>query len=288
MDADQPSPTVPGHGVGMEGFTPNFADVLAEYLLVLRARGCAQHTIANRRRLMERFAEQSGGRLAVGPSEIARFLSELTVSRNTLSLYASTLSLFFEHCASQQWIPSNPTAALPRIPYRPHPIHPLTLDEVRRALPLATERQRDIILVLLATGLRASELAGIRERDIDCEQGLVRIRGKGESQRTVAVSPRTLTALGRLDGRLTYNLIRNEFQRVSHKARIPEFRAHRLRHTFSVEFLRGPPGQPGGRLDLLQKLLGHRNLATTMVYIAYESQEEALEAQRALNPADRL
>jgi len=271
----------------LEGFT-SYADAVADYLLTLRAAGCSDNTVRDRRRLLARFGRFHDGRLMVTPSEATAFLAECRVSRNSLAQYVSGLKMFFAHCVAQGWLPANPLASLPKITYRPRPVYPVTLDEVRRALAVATPRQADIIMILVGTGIRASELAGIREGAVDWERGLVRIRGKEDSERVVALGERAAGALRRQVGRLSYDIIGDDFRRLQYKTHIPGLTAHRLRHTFSVEFLRGPPGQPGGRLDLLQKLLGHQNLATTMIYIAYDSQEEALEAQRRLNPADRL
>lgn len=267
-----------------EGFGPSYSAAVADYLLTLRAAGCSEKTtVANRRRILERFGQHVDGRLAPAPSTAAMFLADLCVSRNTRAQYMTALRLFFTYCVAQGWTPSNPLAAIPQIKYRPMPVYPLTLDEVRRALAVATPRQADIIMILVSTGIRAGELAGIREGDIDWERQVVRIRGKGDWERVVALGERAKGALRRQVGHLTYDIIRAEFRQVQRSTRNWGLHAHRLRHTFSVEFLRG-----GGRLDLLQKLLGHRNLSTTMVYIAYDSQEEALEAQRALNPANRL
>lgn len=268
----------------MEGPLPSPAEAGGDWLLMLRAAGCSEHTVEGRRRLLARFRRCCDGQLAVSPSEAASWLASQCVSRNSLSQYATVLRLFYRHCKAQGWVPINPFEALPRPRYRNPPIYPLTLDEVRRALAVATLRAADIIIILVSTGMRAGELAGVRPGDIDEDRQLVRVRGKGGSDRMLALGDRAAAALRRQAGCLTYGIIAEEMRRVRWKARLPGFRAHRLRHTFAVEYLRGE----GARLDLLQQLLGHKSIAATMIYLAVETQEEAWESQRALNVGDRL
>ncbi|GAG52805.1 unnamed protein product, partial [marine sediment metagenome] len=181
----------------------SYTEAVADYLLTLRAAGCSEFTLNDRRRLLGRFGRHCGSRLGVSASDVATYLADLDISHNTLAQYASTLRLFFDHCIAQGWILQSPLATLPKIKQRgQQPVDPLTMDEIRRLLEAASPQQTDILLILLASGLRAGELASIREPDIDWVRGQVRVRGKGGKERTVALGERGREALRRQLGYL--------------------------------------------------------------------------------------
>lgn len=146
-------------------------------------------------------------------------------------------------------------------------------------------RDRAIIELLYATGIRVGELCGLRLGDFDLENGLVRVVGKGNRERVVLAGRPAMDALSDYISRLRPLLVRaggysgdavflgsrgspinpREVRRVMDR----EFSApagreispHTLRHTFATHMLAG-----GADLRTVQELLGHRNVATTQVY----------------------
>lgn len=264
----------------MEEFGPSYQEAVDDYLLTLRAAGRSTYTIDGRRRLLGRFGRHCGNRLAVDPSEVEGFLVQQRASRNSLAQYAISLKRFFAHCVAQGWLSGNPVAGLPRMTYRPLPVHPATMDEIRRALEAATQRQHDIIVVLLSTGLRLQELASIRDANVDWQRRTVRVQRRGVSARTAAFDDTAAPALRRLlRKRLTYGIISEELRKIQRKAQLPGFTASRLRHTFAFELL-----EQGARLDVVQRLLGLRSLQATGIYLRGQNQEETLEARSWYDP----
>lgn len=170
----------------------------------------------------------------------------------------------------------------------------LSQDEARRLLDIAaTEaddgtplglRDRALLELLYATGIRVGELAGLDIDDIDEDRRVVRVFGKGDKERTVplglpaarAVSawrrdgrpillgPRSGPALflgargGRIDQRAVRLLVH---RRVADVAGAPDLGPHGLRHTAATHLLEG-----GADLRSVQEILGHASLSTTQLY----------------------
>lgn len=170
----------------------------------------------------------------------------------------------------------------------------LTADQAARLLaesaaaatdddPIAL-RDHAALEILYATGIRVSELVGLDIDDLDPRRRTLRVRGKGDRERTVpyglpadrAVSawtergrpllvvPRTGSALllgkrgGRLDVRAARELVHEAARRVPG---LPDISPHALRHSAATHVLEG-----GADLRAVQELLGHASLATTQVY----------------------
>ncbi len=161
----------------------------------------------------------------------------------------------------------------------------LTADEARRLMAAVEERPyRVFFQVMLATGLRVSEVIALRVEDIDRERPLIRVVcGKGGAGRLVRCEP-TLRALlrdywrsfkpqgvffqrrpglGRPDEPMLAATLNAALQRAALKAGFTErMSSHRLRHTFAIHSLRG-----GMDVVQLSRLLGHRSLQSTLRYV---------------------
>ncbi len=166
----------------------------------------------------------------------------------------------------------------------------LTRDEVDVLLaapnpdePLAW-RDRALLEVAYATGVRVSELVGLRVTDIWYDDALVRVLGKGAKERLVPIGRRALGAAalyareirptldrGRGEKRLFLNARGSALSRVgawgiikrcAERAGIQKrVTPHTLRHTFATHLLEG-----GADLRAVQEMLGHADLATTQIY----------------------
>jgi site-specific recombinase XerD len=142
-------------------------------------------------------------------------------------------------------------------------------------------RDRAILLLLCTTGIRASECAGIRQCDVDMENRMVRVLGKGNRERVVMLNETTLKALENYEKfrgsqsrdqpffkvRTGKGIDRKRiFERVKYylrRARIfKKISPHRLRHSFATKMIKDGVG-----VATLKELLGHRNLQSTMRYI---------------------
>jgi integrase/recombinase XerD len=160
---------------------------------------------------------------------------------------------------------------------------PLTQDEANRlAQACSTHEERLIVLTLLDTGLRVSELAELTTESLDWQMHRLIIYGKGgpygtkSKRRIVPLSARVQPLLeGQLALQNRFGISSRTIQRlikaVANKANISRpVSPHVLRHTFAVTAV-----QRGISLPSLQRLLGHDRLTTTEIYLNL-SPEEAI------------
>lgn len=162
----------------------------------------------------------------------------------------------------------------------------------------AGARDRAILELLYATGMRVSELVGLRPADVDRSQGLARVRGKGGRERLVPFgrpADRALEAwlavrpagpgvapalfLSRLKKPLSRQSVWKIIRRAAAAAglQVPVY-PHILRHSCATHFLEG-----GAGIRAVQEVLGHRSLATTQVYTHLE-QRRLREIHRRYHP----
>jgi integrase/recombinase XerD len=168
---------------------------------------------------------------------------------------------------------------------------------VRSRRPTAL-RDRAIVLTLLDTGVRVSELCALQGGDYDAKRGRLHVRhGKGDKARFVVMGNRTRRALWRYLAQrnspapneplfVTRNVlpmrrdnVRHMLNRLAERAGVRNVHPHRFRHTFAVTFLRN-----GGNPLLLQELLGHEDLATVRIYVRLAEQD--IDASVKHSPVD--
>jgi integrase/recombinase XerD len=198
---------------------------------------------------------------------------------------------FFAWLCRQNLLHANPAADLELPRKRPRNLpKALTLDEVNRILnlpdiadPLGL-RDRAMLEVFYATGLRRSELVGLDHEDLDPGLGVLRVRGKGNKQRMVPLGSRAVHWLSRylaevrpvlatdlnehalfLSGygeRFSASYVGNWVRKQMDKAEIGRTGScHLLRHSCATHMLEG-----GADIKIIQQLLGHARLDTTQIY----------------------
>lgn len=242
-------------------------------------------------------------------------LAEEDLADKSLSNAWVAMSAFFTWAEKELGIAHPLRGKVRRPTYKAPPIVPYTLaeiaailKEVDRAEPWRTrsgktttskrptaQRDRAIILTLLDTGIRASELCNLSCTDYDAANGRITIQhGKGDKGRIVYVGDSTQKALWRYllersDGvlfatrtgeALTRSSLRKLIVRLATRAGVKGASVHRFRHTFAVNFLRN-----GGNVFVLQELLGHARIDTVKTYVRLAERDLA-EAQRRASPVD--
>jgi integrase/recombinase XerD len=247
--------------------------------------------------------------------EIAEFLSELAAGNgerpplgpSTLARKVACLRSFYRHLRREDTIEHDPTAELrgPRKTQRLPRV--LSRDQVLRLLsqPRGTEpralRDRALLELMYACGLRSSEAVGLELADVDLDEGILCARGKGAKERLVPIGSEAVGALraycarGRPpllgNGRATRLFLNHHggmltrqglYKIVQAHARgaglEQKMSPHTLRHTFATHLLAG-----GCDLRSLQEMLGHADLATTQIY-THLSAERLKDAYFSAHP----
>jgi len=211
-----------------------------------------------------------------GPAAINR---QVTVLRN---FYRAMVAL--GHLEPR----NNPLAYFPKIKAAPRKL-PVTLneEEVRRLIELPKTdtvlglRDRALLTLLYGTGIRASECAGLRDKDIDWQDRTIHVTGKGGHERTIPLNAEVVHILqqyrlargvfpgedaffrSREGGEMSRNAIYERVRTNARRARIEKrVSPHRLRHTFATHLI-----QAGVGLVTVRDLLGHRLITSTQIYI---------------------
>ncbi len=256
--------------------------------------------------------------LEVGHAELSAFFAELSggdgenppVAPSTLARKVACVRSFYRHLRMEGVIEHDPTAELkgPRKGQRLPRV--LSRDQVAKLLasprgsdPLSL-RDRGLLELMYACGLRASEAIGLELGDVDFEEGLLRARGKGSKERIVPIGSTALAAVGSycrsarpvllgqgVQSRLFLNrrgapLTRQGLYKIvqGHARRVgldQQMSPHTLRHTFATHLLSG-----GCDLRSLQEMLGHADLATTQLY-THLSADRVKDAYFAAHPRAR-
>ena len=254
------------------------------------------------------LAERDVGVLDAGHDDLAAFLGALAagdeqrppVAPATLQRKIACLRSFYRHLRREELMLEDPTADL-RGPRRTQRL-PDVLSREDVALLLAQPsggdplslRDRALLEVMYACGLRASEAVAVELHDVELQDGLLRARGKGSKERLIPIGRHAVAALGAWveDGRpsllaanigsegasgvavqtalflnrrarpLTrqglYKIVQGHARRAGLGERMSP---HTLRHTFATHLLAG-----GCDLRSLQEMLGHADLSTTQIY----------------------
>lgn len=266
--------------------------------LLLVEKGLSAHTLDAYGRDLARYLEflaESGIRdpEAVTPIAILDYLGYLRESGLAPRSRARKLTavrMFHKFLFAEGVTAGNP-AALIESPKAPRLLpHALSPTEVERLLAAPTgiaprdRRDRAMLEVLYATGLRVSELVGLRLSDLQLDVGYVRVFGKGSKQRIVPLGEiasdelrlyladaRPLLAGKGNDPRIFLNragkgLTRQGFwkiikRRAAEAGIIKDISPHTLRHSFATHLL-----ENGADLRSVQTLLGHVDISTTQIY----------------------
>jgi len=292
-------PPTPARSARRSALPARMLPAVAGFLDYLRAEcGLAANTaLAYRRDLMQfgaHLAETGCRRLGdVGPPMIEGFLGASAAAGRGPSSIARSLAAirtFCRFCVMEGHLSRDPSGAIEppkRWSRLPTTVGAeaveLLLDAPREDTDRHGQRDRAMLAMLYATGMRAAELAGLRPRDVNFDLGVIRVRGKGGAERIVPVAevaadrlrrylagdrrqagagaedPLFLSRTGRpLRREDVFRLVRKYVRRAALRGRISP---HTLRHCFATQMLAG-----GADLRSVQEMLGHADITTTQIY----------------------
>ena len=231
-------------------------------------------------------------------------VSAKTVQGHVRALKAFSTWLYRESHTEENRLQS---MKLPKAPAKL--IEPLTPDEIQKIIDsidihsYTGIRNHALLITLLDTGIRESEITGITLDDLNLQDGCIKVMGKGAKERIVPIGRYTHMVLSDYMRKtrpepadngcnalflswhgtpITANTIKLTFSRLSTKSGVHKLHAHLCRHTFATRFLIN-----GGDVFTLQQILGHSTLEMVRHYVNLASNHVAIQHQK-FSPLDRL
>lgn len=220
--------------------------------------------------------------------EIVEFLDKQeNVSAKTLRNYHSDLSALWQWAVQRGLCDENiirsiraPIAEKKEvIPFERAEIIALINQTVQSPNQVIALRNKAMLYILLDTGVRASELCGLKTQDINQVTMHITVFGKGRKERRIPISETTLSSIknylqertGKSDWVFTTlnnrpadrNRLADILEAIGNRAGVAHVHPHRFRHTFAIQFLRN-----GGSIYSLQRILGHTTLDMVKRYLA--------------------
>ena len=269
------------------------------FLLHLKVeRGLAKNTLDSYRRDLNKFIGYLHRQGIINLNDVDRrmimsFMEDLhnhnraaaTISRNLAAIRS-----FYSFLLQENMVSSNPSAELdaPKIPKRLPNV--MTVSQVARLMEqpngknAAGMRDKAMLELLYATGIRVSELVDLDLVDVNLEMGFLRCLGKGSKERIVPMGQKAVEAVGTYLQKGRVKLVRNsEVEAVFvniHGGRLTrqgfwkilkkyvrqagfegDITPHTLRHSFATHLL-----ENGADLRAVQEMLGHSDISTTQIY----------------------
>ncbi len=289
-------------------FQPSLKDEerIGAYLKKLEVeRNYSAHTLRAYRQDLEDFARWCA-RYQIETTEVTHrhmrgYLAEMQayLDRRSSNRHLSALKGFYAHLLAQQAIEQDPCAllggvkqqkTLPRIVVEDdmHRLLDVYIDQAKAGDPLAL-RDRALLELLYAAGLRISEAASLTLDSFDASMAQMRVMGKGSKERIIPLydlarekleayllqgrpslvkKPSPYVFLSRRGNPMSADALRRVFKQALAEAGLDQsLSPHAMRHTFATDLLNG-----GADLRSVQEMLGHASLSTTQIYTHLSSQ----------------
>ncbi len=271
-----------------------------EFVRTLISRGLSEHTITAYKKdllQLQEFLTKYFEDGSVKVDQITRlflrdFLRHLSMNdRNnrTLARKATTMKNFFQFCEKNEYLTKNPASNLhiPKFEKKlPKYFSEKEMEELLNIPDLSSKfgiRNRAILELIYSSGLRISEIADCKMGQIDLNEKLIKIIGKGNKERIIPISSKAKIAIrnyentreqfrSRFSGEIFFlsksgrQLSSNEIREILSRylvlvARTKGYSPHSIRHSFATHLL-----ARGADLRAVQEMLGHSNLSTTEIY----------------------
>ena len=227
--------------------------------------------------------------LKLTSNDIEKFISELEIDSRSIANYLSAYKTFYNYYIKIGKLSNNPIDSISSPKLAKHlPVY-LTVDEVDKLLDIEIKdafsaRNKSILEVMYSSGLRISELINLEFKNIDLNDSIIRVMGKGSKERIVPISDLAIKYLKIYVKDYRASLVKNEtnnyvylnnhgkkmtrqgvFKMIkkltSEKGINKDVSPHTLRHSIATHML-----ENGADLRIIQEFLGHENIGTTQIY----------------------
>lgn len=282
-------------------------------------RGASKLTLEAYARDLNQLAETLGPqsfKTATAP-DLTAYVEGLRLKPTSVARKLSAIRQFFKYCCLEHGFETNPSERIGSPRAKKRIPNYLTLEETTRLLEAADQglqyprikgdalrlRDRAMVYLLYATGVRVSELVGLSPHGVELEQGYLRVKGKGDKERIAPFADEAgkrlaeylekgrspllssaesdavfLNHRGAPLTRQAFWKLLKELALAAGIERVERISPHVLRHSFATHLL-----QSGMGLRSLQLLLGHSDLSTTQIY-THVAPEHLKETHARLHP----
>lgn len=266
---------------------------LDEFVVELKyVRNYSENTIGSYASDISKFIEYLKNKdvLKVNKDDIRGYVKSISTNeRTSQSRKLSSLRTFFEFLVRKGYLSVSPMDGVEGPKLGRYLPDVLSVEEVEKLIEIEpsddfTFRNRTILELLYSTGLRISELVGLKLENVNLDMALIKVMGKGSKERIIPINDYTLEFLDKyikevrprmLKGVQTDYLFLNNHGKVLSRQAVflmikkrageiglkKEISPHTLRHSFATHML-----QNGADIRFIQELLGHSDVSTTEIY----------------------
>lgn len=228
--------------------------------------------------------------LKLNSKDIEHFISSLNLESSSISNYLSSFKTFYNYYIKIGMLKENPVLLIDSPKLKKHLPTYLTIDEIDKLLNIEIKdafsaRNKSLLELLYATGLRISELVNLEFKNIDLNDCIVRIMGKGSKERIVPINDTAIKYLKIYVKDYRHCLVKKEqnnyvylnnhgkkmtrqgvFKMLKKRTLETNIKKdvspHTLRHSIATHML-----ENGADLRIIQEFLGHESISTTQIYI---------------------
>jgi len=278
------------------------SELIQEFLrYLLIDKGYSYNTIESYKRDLEKFLEYNKDKninkiTSEDLKTYVKYLKEENLNEKSIARSISSLKSFYKFLSIEKYINNNPSEALFLPKVKKSLPNILTEDEVLKLLDIQltdsfSYRNKAMLELLYATGLRVSELINLKLQDIDLSQDIIRTFGKGSKERVIPIGDFAKEYLEKYIYEYRGSMLKREsseylflnnhgikmtrqgffkiIKKIAKEKGInKELSPHTLRHSFASHLLKY-----GADLRTIQELLGHSDISTTQIYTHITNEE---------------
>ena len=260
----------------------DFLTYIDIYANSMKLEGLSEETIKNKcytLKALNRYLEKDINKISVADLKMYILHKQTTCKSNTLNTIITTIKSFFNFLYDEGYLDINPSRKLKKVKEEKRlrkSLNDVSLEQVR--LACSNKRDRALIEFTYSTGLRVSELVKLNINDLDFTSNRFSVVGKGNKERNVMFSDiakfylkqylnerkdnntALFVGIKKPHNRMSTRAVEKIFEKIKEKLNVNKLYPHLLRHTFATKLA------STADITVVQKLLGHTNINTTMLY----------------------